>query len=247
MSAVVDVGDAIEVTFTTVPGATVTVTWLDPYQVAVLDGVDVQESPAGSGKYPKTFVATASGMWTAQFTASGTTSAVERYYVRASALTGPPPLAAVGDVAGQFGTMTLAQEGLTGYLVRAASALLRQYARQAGLDLDADITAGRLDPEVAALTVANMVLRVLRNPNGLRAETTGPFSRTYDTSAAAGLLVVTDYDLAAVTTDPAIPDGTASLGIGTIRVTPGLAPPVGYPRRYGGQYGGRGGGPYGGF
>ena len=55
------------------------------------------------------------------------------------------------------------------------------------MNLDADITAGLLDPELAALTVANMVLRVLRNPSGLRAETTGPFSRTYDTTAAAGL------------------------------------------------------------
>jgi len=239
MSAVVDVGDAIEVTFTTVPGADVLVSWLDPYQVAVDDAVEVDESPDGSGKYPKTFVPTTAGMWTAQFSASGTTSAVERYYVRASAVSGPPPLASVGDVTAQFGTMTLAQEGLTAYLVRAASALLRQRARQEGLDLDADIAAGRLDPEVAALTVANMVLRVLRNPNGLRSETTGPFSRTYDTTAAAGLLVVTDYDLAAVTTPVAIPDGIASLGVGTIRVTPGLAPPVGYPYRWGAPRGWR--------
>lgn len=247
MSAVVDVGDAIELTFETAPGATVMMSWLDPYQAAVLDNVTVAESPAASGKFPRTIIPGSVGMWTAQFTASGNTAAVERYYVRASAITGPPPLAAVGDVVEQFGTMTLAQEGLTGYLVRAASALLRQHARQIGLDIDAGITAGRLDPEVAALTVANMVLRVLRNPNGLRAETTGPFSRTYDVQVAAGLLVVTDYDLAAVTTAPLILDGIASLGIGTIRVVPGLAPPVGYPRRWGSQYGGRGGGPYGGF
>lgn len=231
MSAVLDVGDAIELTFTSVPGATVLVTWLDRYQVPVLDAVPVVENPAASGLFPKTFVVTSAGMWTAVFSAGGTTSAVERYYVRALEPSGPPPFAAVGDVAEQFGTLTQAQEGLTRALVRAASSLLRHTARQAGLDLDADLAAGRLDPDVAALTVANMVLRVLRNPNGLRSETTGPFSRTYDTTAAAGLLVVTAYDLAAVTTSPVLEDGVAALGIGTIRVTPGLAPPVWYPRR----------------
>lgn len=237
MTAVVDVGDAIELTFTTATGATVLMSWLDRYQVPVLDAVAVAESPGGSGKFPKTLVVTADGMWTAVFSASGNTSAVERYYVRALSPSGPPPLAAVGDVVGQFGAMTPAQETLTKTLVRAASALLRHHAVQAGLNLDADLAAGRLDPNVAALTVTNMVLRVLRNPNGLRSETTGPFSRTYDTTAAAGLLVVTAYDLAAVTTAPVVADGVASLGIGTIRVTPGMAPPVGYPHHWTGRYG----------
>jgi hypothetical protein len=231
LSGIVDVGDAIEVTFTTVPGATVLVSWLDPYQTAVLDNVAVTENPAASGKYPKTFIATSPGMWAAQFTASGTTAAIERYYVNATPLTGPAPLASVGDVVAQFGTMTVAQDGLTAYLVRAASALLRQRLRQIGLNIDADILAGQLDPQVATLTVANMVLRVLRNPNGLRSETTGPFSRTFDVLLAAGLLIVTDYDLGAVTTAPPLPDGTAGLGFGTIRIVPGMAPPVGWPSR----------------
>lgn len=237
MTAVVDVGDALELTFTTVPGATVTLTWLDKQQVAHLESVEVDENPAASGKYPVTLIPTAGDMWTAVFVASGNTSATERYYVRALNPSGPPPYAAVGDVADQFGTMTTAQQTLTKTLVRAASSLLRHTARQAGLDLDADLAAGRLDPDMAALTVTNMVLRVLRNPQGLRSETTGPFSRTYDTTAAAGLLVVTAYDLAAVTVAPVIADGVAALGIGTIRVVPGMAPPVGYPYRSGGPYG----------
>lgn len=236
MSTVVEVGDAVELTFATVPGATVTVNWLDPYLTPVLDAEPVPETPAASGKYPYTFLPTLPGLWTAQFYASGTTSAAEPYYVRAVAMTGPQPLAAVGDVGEQM-TLTAAQEGLAKALIRAASALLRHRAKQVGLDIDADIAAGRLDPSVAALTVTNMVLRVLRNPQGLRSETTGPFSRTYDTTAAAGLLVVTEYDLAAVTTTPSVEDlGAAGLGIGTIRVVPGMAPPVGYPyrgRRYG--------------
>lgn len=237
MSAVVDVGDALELTFTTVPGATVTLDWLDPPQVPQISGQVVAENPAASGKFPVTLVADSTpGLWTARFTASGTTSAVEKYYVRALSLAGLPPLAAVGDVADQFGTLTVAQEGLTKYLLRAASALLRQRARSAGLDIDGDVAAGRLDPDLAALTVSQMVLRVLRNPNGLRAETTGPFSRTYDTTAAAGMLVVTDYDLQAITTAEQVPDGLGALGIGTIRVTPGLAPTPWY-RRHGGRHG----------
>jgi hypothetical protein len=238
MTAVVDTGEAIELTFITVPGATVVVNWLDPYLTPVLDSVAVTESPPASGKFPKTFIPTSPNMWTAQFIASGTTSAIEEYHVRARALLGPLPFAAVGDVAAQFGSMTPAQAGLTAHLTRAGSTLLRLRARQAGLDMDADLASGRLTHEAAALAVVNMVLRVLRNPNGLRAETVGPFSRTFDTTAAAGLLVVTDTDLSIVTPPPVVPEGVAGLGVGTIRVVPGMAPPVGWPFR--GGWSGRG-------
>ncbi len=228
MSGVVDVGEALELTFSGSPGATVTFSWLDPDQATVISEQVVPESSSTAGAYPQVMVPTVPGMWTAIFQGPGQP---ERYYVRARSLTGPPPLAAVGDVSDQYGTLTIAQEGLTAHLVRAGSALLRLRARQIGLDIDAELVAGTLDAETAALTVANMVLRVLRNPNGLRSETTGPFSRTYDTTAAAGLLVVTDYDLAAVTPAPdASADGIGVLGIGTIRVVPGMAPPRGWRR-----------------
>jgi hypothetical protein len=219
----VDVGEAFELTFSGSPGQTVTTSFLDPQQTTVVDAEVVPESGSTPGDYPYTFVPTSPGMWTAVFYGPGQP---EAYYVRARALLGPLPFAAVGDVAAQFGVFTTAQEGLAGHLVRAGSDLLRLRARQAGQDVDADLAAGRITAETAALTVANMVLRVLRNPKGLRAETVGPFSRTFDTTAAAGLLVVTDYDLAAVTPAPVVPDGIGALGIGTIRVVPGLAPPV---------------------
>lgn len=234
MSAVVDLGEALELTFYGSPGATVTASWLDPYQTAVIDAEVVPESSTTPGAYPQVFVPTGNaGMWTAVFNGPGQP---ESYYVRARPLLGPLPFAAIGDIAAQFGTLTVAQEGLAGHLVRAGSALLRLRAAQAGLDIDQALAAGRINAEVAALTVANMVLRVLRNPNGLRSETTGPFSRTYDTTAAAGLLVVMDYDLAAVTPAEVIADGLGSLGVGTIRVVPGLAPPVRH-HRWGGPYG----------
>ena len=230
MSGVVDVGEAFELTFAASPGAQVTTSFLNPMQVAVIDGEHVAEVPANSGKFPRTFIPSSPGVWTVWFHGPGQP---ERYYVRAAALSGPPPFAAIGDVATQFvpgGTLTAAQEGLAGHLVRAASALLRHRARQLGIDLDADLAAGRVDQELAALTVTNMVLRVMRNPEGLRAKTVGPFSRTYDTSAAAGQLVVTADDLAAVAPGEGaeeLPAGTAGMGIGTIRVQPTLAPPPG--------------------
>ncbi len=234
MSGVVDVGEAFELTFKGSPGQTVTTSFLDPSQAPVIDGEVVAESSTTAGDYPRTYVPTVAGMWTVVFYGPGQP---EAYYVRAQPLLGPLPFASVGDVSAQFGTLTVAQEGLVAHLVRAGSALLRLRAAQAGQNVDADLAAGRISPDVVALTVANMILRVLRNPNGLRSETTGPFSRTYDTTAAAGLLVVTDYDLAAITPAEVVPDGLAGLGIGTIRVVPGLAPPVCPPYRSWGRRG----------
>lgn len=226
MSGVVDVGDAVELTFTTAEGAEVVTSWLDPDGDAIVDQAAVVETPPGSGRYPHTFVPTRSGVWTALFTASGAATAVERYYVRATSVDGPAPLAAVGDVVGQYGTLTAAQEGLTGWLLRAASKMVRARFPL----VDTQLAAGRLDPDVVALAVTNMVLRVLRNPGGLKSETVGPFSRTYDTSAAAGLLAITEQEAAMLTPTPA----AAETGFvpGTIRLRPGMAPPPkGWRRR----------------
>lgn len=228
MSGVVDVGDALELTFTTNPGATVTASWYDPDMVPVFEDVPVSENPTTSGRYPKTFLADRPGMWTAEFKASGAATANDRYYVRARSLAGPAPLAAVGDVAEQFGTLSGAQEQLTSVLIRAASQIIR--ARRPGID--SLISAGTVSGDLVALAVTNMVLRVLRNPNGLRAETVGPFSRTYDTTYAAGLLVLSADDESLLS--PVAQEGKASgpvrmlqahapLSIGPIR-RPGLPP-----------------------
>lgn len=192
MTTVADVGDAIELIFTTVPGATVTLTWINPDQEEVLQDVSVAEDPAASGRYPYTFVLDSPGVWTAEFRASVTTTVVERYYVRATSLTGPPPFAAVGDVAAQFGTMSTAEQSLAGWLLRAASNMIRSRRPV----IDQQIRDGLISQDMAALAVTNMVLRVMRNPGGLRSETVGPFSRSYDTTVAAGLLVITDDEWA---------------------------------------------------
>lgn len=219
MSSVVDTGDAFTLTFTSLPGATVMVDWLNPSGVPVLDQAPVGEYPANSGKFPKTFTPDVPGMWTARFYTAG---AFEDYFVRVLSHVGePPPLAAVGDVVAQYGTLTEDEATLTKYLLRVASKMIRQNVP----NLDALLEARRLDPDVVALAPANMVLRVLRNPEGLRSETTGPFSRTYDTTSAAGLLVVTADDLKNVTPGPVAPAaGETWAPAGTLWVTPGMAP-----------------------
>jgi len=216
VSAVVDVGDALELTFNTQPGADVTVTWLNPDQVAVEDAVAVTETPTGSGQFPHTFIASSAGVWTAQFTASGTTAAVERYYVRATALSGPPPFAAIGDVASQYGAMTPGEETLAGWLLKAASNMIRSRRPL----IDQQLADGTISRDMAALAVTNMVLRVIRNPAGLRSETVGPFSRAYDTTHAAGLLVFTDDE--ADLLDPS-GDSTPPAVIGQMRPKAALA------------------------
>ncbi|MGK5677516.1 hypothetical protein [Actinoplanes sp. URMC 104] len=221
MSAVVDVGDAFTLTFTAAPGATVHLDWLDPDLAPVLDQQVVPASPDGSDQFPVTLSGDRPGMWTARFFTDGNT---DDYHVRVVSTVGqPPPLAAVGDVGKLYPNMTVDEQSLTKYLLRAASKMLRQ--RQP--NVDTLLASGRLDADVVALAAANMVLRVLRNPNGLKAETTGPFSKTYDVSAAAGQLVVTADDLANVTPGPAAPAASSGWApAATIRVTPGMVPPA---------------------
>jgi hypothetical protein len=220
----VDVGDAVELTFETVTGATVTITWNAPDGTTVLDHQTVTESPASSGKYPTTLVPDTEGMWQAIFTASGAATAVESYWIRAIAITGPPPLATVGDVIELFGPVTPAQESLIGALLRRASELIRGTIP----DLDAKIVAGTLKASLVALAAVNMVMRVIRNPRNLRSETVGPFTRTFDTSAAGGLLELTAADLALLT-----PKTNKRKPASTIYLRPGLAP---YPYGIRGVY-----------
>lgn len=61
--------------------------------------------------------------------------------------------------------------------------------------LNAKVTAGTIDRDAVKVVLVEMVQAVLRNSKGLRSETTGPFARSYDVSAASGLLKVTDEHL----------------------------------------------------
>lgn len=227
MATVLDVGDAIELTFLGTTGASVTVSWYDPTGTAVFEGEAVTENPPGSGRFPKTVLPDAEGDWRALFQSTGAATEVEEFWVKAIPVGGPPPLATVAEVAIQYGSLTAAQEGLTKWLLRAASKMIR--ARYPGID--ARIAAGTVDGDVVALVAAAMVLRVLRNPAGLRAKTVGPFSYTYDTTVAAGLLAISADEAGML-----VPVTVGARGVGTIRVTAGMMPPVRH-RRWGSDSG----------
>jgi hypothetical protein len=212
----VDVGDAVEVTYTGTTGSTVVVSWIDPDLEPDFEDAAVTETPPGSGRFPYIFQPSRAGTWTARFDETGNDQQVERYYIRAADITGPPPLAVLGDISEQFGSMTVAQQQLANALLRAASKLVRSRFPS----IDQQIRDGKLDADVVALGVTNMVLRVLRNPGGLRSETIGPFSRTYDTTAAAGLLVITASEEAMFSPSGVTAPNTA---IGTARLRSGLA------------------------
>ncbi len=227
----IDVGDALELTLSAPTGATVVASWVAPDGTVVLDEVAVTESPAGSGSYPYTFQASTAGIWKAVFRASGAATLVEQFFVRARAIDGPNPLATVGEVAELYpgGTLTGAQESLVTVLLRRASAMVRDRWS----DIDDRIAAGTLAGEMVGLAVVNMVLRVLSNPAKLKSETVGPFSRTFDTGAASGLLAITAEEMALL--DPRDESGTSPAR--TIIARAGMAPyPEGIRRWRTGQW-----------
>jgi hypothetical protein len=222
-----DVGDAIEITFNAPTGATVTVSWYDPEGTVVLNNTTVNENPGGSGKYPVVLLGSAAGQWRATFTASGAVTAVETYFETFADPSGPPPLATLSEYTDLFGSLSITRQAVAKALLRRASQLVRDRFPT----IDATIVAGTTPGNSVAMAVLNMVARVLRNPSGLRSETTGPFSRTYDATASSGYLALTSDDIALI--DPSV-DPTASKRRGkvaTIRMQPGLAPwPIGWRR-----------------
>ncbi len=220
MSSICDVGDAVELTFQAVPGATVTATWLAPGGVVVFEHAPVVETPASSGLFPHTFVPTGPDVWTAQFEASGTVTAVEQFFIRALRTDGPAPYAVLGDVGEYLPDLTPVQQNLAVALLRRASNLVRDRWR----DLDTRIGEGKLSADTVAQAVTNMVLRVMHNPAGmpLQSETVGPFTRRYfDPGVAARQLSITSAEEALL--QQGLPARRAARSIMT---RPGLAPPA---------------------
>lgn len=62
------------------------------------------------------------------------------------------------------------------------------------LDLDARVSAGRIDPELLVMIEAGAVLRVLKNPRGFTQETDGNYSYTINGAVASGLLEIVDSE-----------------------------------------------------
>lgn len=79
------------------------------------------------------------------------------------------------------------QAGLVEGLIDEAE---HRLARAAG-DLAARITAGKCTADDVRYAARDMVVRVLRNPTGLRSQTVGPFSQTFDSGMASARMQVT--------------------------------------------------------
>jgi hypothetical protein len=88
-------------------------------------------------------------------------------------------------------------------------------------NLDAQLTAGDIAPEIVTFVVSAMVLRVLRNPNGVRQWSVGDYSETRDNTISGGSLYLTPDELGLLS-----PAGTGSGAAFTItpsNVGPGFA------------------------
>jgi hypothetical protein len=220
-----DVGDAIELTYATAPSSTVTLDWIHvPSGAVLLQDQAVSELLDGAthtGQYPVTLVGSLAGMFEARFTSSGAATNTESYFERFDAQGGPAPLATLGEYTDLYGSLSAARQATARALLKRASQLVRDtYPR-----LDERIAAGTIPADSAGLAVLNMVARVMRNPQGLRSESTGPFSRAYDPDAASGMLQISDAD-AGLLLPPVITGRGAKGRVGTVRVTGGMVPPT---------------------
>lgn len=216
-----DVGDAIELTYTTAPNATVVMSWIHTPTGAILQ----QDAPVDervvngvhTGQYPITLVGSLPGVYEAIFTVSGPATARDSYFERFDPIGSIPPLATVGEYTDIYGSLSAARTATCRALLKRAS----QLVRDSYPGIDTRIAAGTVSGDSVGLAVLNMVVRVMRNPAGLRSETTGPFSRAYDPDAAGGMLSITDAETAMLIPPPS---RTARGRIGTARITGGMVP-----------------------
>lgn len=88
--------------------------------------------------------------------------------------------------------------GYVDYLIGKAERLVRDRVPT----LSARITAGKLTAATVGDIVVDMVLRVLRNPDGYRYEAAGDYSYQRDLSVAAGVMSVQPSELARLRGNP---------------------------------------------
>jgi hypothetical protein len=227
-----EVGDAIELTYATAPNSTVTMSWIHrDTSTVVFDNVPVEETLTDggehTGQFPITMVGTSPGLWEARFTASGASNNVESFFERFVVSSSPTPLATLTEYQDLYGELISARQATARALLLRASALIRAAFPR----VDERIVEGVVSGEVVSMVVINMVAKVMRNPAGLRSETTGPFSRSYDTEAASGLLQITDSDRDLLAS-AGLGSSTSKRGrIGTARVGGNMIPPTSRPGR----------------
>ena len=128
--------------------------------------------------------------------------------------------ASTDDVETLFRPLSDTEDGQAERLLRMASNLIRQKVANIDVRIAASVApqAGvvPIDPEIVADVTASMVVRVLRNPQGVKAEGIGPASATYDDRVAAGFLYVSPDELSLLLVRP-------RPSIGTVRISEGMA------------------------
>ena len=124
------------------------------------------------------------------------------------------PLATVPDVENRWRPLTEAERAAALTRIDDASALVRAYRR--------DVDAHLADPDYAdmvARIVADVALRVLRNPAGVRQESIGARSYTLDTGS--GLLQLTEAEQQQLDLTP---DRAAGATGGAFTIAPAYVP-----------------------
>lgn len=126
----------------------------------------------------------------------------------------PSNLATTIDVETLFRRLEPDEHPLVQRLLRMASAMIR--SKIANLDLR--ISNATLDPNTVTDVVAMMVVRVLRNQEGVTQETIGSVSATLSPLVAPGYLTVTEDEIALLT-----PATAVRASVGTINLVPSMA------------------------
>ncbi len=192
--AATNVGDAVALTFEAVAGISVTAEIINPagQRSAPVTVTPDTDNPA---HYTLTFIPDAIGIWRVHFAGSGQAVASETYTVEVDdEASGRAPYATAATIAAMWRPLSSEETGRADALCRYASEIIRTRVPS----LDDRIAAGKVSSVVAQWVCAAMVLRVVRNPSGVAAESVGPWSVTYGSSGtqATGALYLSDEELA---------------------------------------------------
>ncbi len=196
-----NVGDAVALKFEAIAGISVTAEVIEP-DGTIGAPVPVAPDPAEPDTYPFTFIPDITGVWRVRFKGSGAAVATETYTVTVTdTASGPAPFATAATIELVWRDLSPDEEARADTLCRFASQIIRTQVP----GIDARIAAGQLSPDVASFVCTQMVLRVMRNPSGVAAETVGPWSVTYGSTGtqATGALYLSESEMALLTGTPA--------------------------------------------
>ena len=103
----------------------------------------------------------------------------------------PSVYATVDDVVAEYdGTIADDQIDYIDRKLTSAELVVRSVAGS----IESRIGSGQTSFEAVKLVLCNMVIRLLRNPEGVRTQTVGPFSVSLDQSSSSAQLVITKED-----------------------------------------------------